>query len=230
MSKKFLFYILLFIVLIGICFCVWFYFFSQKEPVVPSLFSLPPSSPSEQRLVEVYEKALEYEDNINQDSENWQNYLNAAINWKILGDATKQEEYYQRADEIYQKASDKSGETNYLLFTNWGDLVKLLGDFDRAEQYYKTAIEISPVREQPYLHLAELYEYNLKKDSEEVIQVYTQGLIATGYNLDILIQLASFFEKIGRKQEALNMWKLVLERVPEDEIIKQRIEELESEQ
>lgn len=196
------------------------YFFARETPV-----QLPPS-PQKEELAGIYQTALELEEKIKEDSENWQYYLSLALQWKLLGDVTNNEIYHKRADWVYETAALVFGKTNYVLYVNWGDIAKALGEFDRAKEYYTIAIEISPARKQPYLHLAELFEYNLDKDSEEVAQVYAQGLIATGRDIALLVPFAAFLERVGRTEEALNMWKLVLERSPDDELIRQKVEEL----
>jgi len=174
---------------------------------------------------EEYNKKLELikktKENIKKDSENLDNYLSLGLYYKSLGKLAKAKNSYSDGLKINDKF--------YLYYLNLGNILVDMHDYESAKEFYLKAIENKTLEPSSYLKLADLLFYQIKAPDKEIRDVYLAGLKNTRNDLDICKSYASYLEEIKEYNPAADMWQACLLQDPNNEAIKERIEELRSE-
>jgi tetratricopeptide (TPR) repeat protein len=148
------------------------------------------------------------------------------MEWKGLGDLTKDKFFYTKALETYQSGMETFGEKNVLLFWNAGRVAESLEDYNLAESYYKKSIEITAGYDDPYRNLAEMYQYKMKKSPAEILAVYDAGLKAGMGSADLFLDKCSYLRSIKYNQEAVECYQLLSDNYPDNQGYKDVIKEL----
>jgi len=187
------------------------------------------------QAVELLGKAKESAEKIKVDSDNYDLYIEAGLRWKGLGDllapTTQKEEakiFYQKAIKIYEKAIEVSEGKAWIPYLNLGNVSRTIGDYSKAETAYRDAIKLSPGEAMLWIVLADLYRYDLKKSQEEVKDIYKEGLKVVVFNVNLLQEFAGYLRDIGQLADALELYKQLAEKYPDNQALKNQIIELES--
>lgn len=173
---------------------------------------------------EEYNKKLELiketKENIKKDPENVDNYLSLGLYYKSIGKLEKSKSAY--LDGI--KISDNF----YLYYLNLGNILVDMHDYHSAKDAYVEAIKNKTVETDSYLKLADLLVNHLNGTDKEIREVYYQGLINTGHNINITKSYAAYLEKAEQLNSAIDMWGVCLQSDPDNEEIKNKIKELKN--
>lgn len=183
-----------------------------------------------QELLAKYEKIKSLEEKSKKDEEvDVGRLFVIGMEWKGLGDLTKDKFFYQKSLEVYQAGIEAFGDKNVLVYWNAGKSAEYLEDYELAESYYRKSIEITPSYDDPYKNLADLYKYFMKKSSGEIIALYDQGIEATMGSANLFLEKCSYLRQESYDKEALACYKLLSENYPDNQGYKDVIAELEVE-
>ena len=147
--------------------------------------------------------------------------------WKGLGDATHDDYFLKQSLKIYQQGISQFGSQNVIFYWSAGSVANNMGEFEMAEKYYKSAIVAAPTYGEGYTYLAELYRFKMKKNSDEIIKVYNDGLKATEGNTQLFLDKSSYLRAIGRYEESLAGYKDLLKQYPNNKGFAEVVRELE---
>lgn len=147
--------------------------------------------------------------------------------WKGLGDATKDDYFLKQALKIYQQGISQFGSQNVIFYWSAGSVAGSMGEFETAEKYYKEAIVAAPAYGESYTYLAELYRFKMRKNSNEIIKVYDDGLQATSGNTQLLLEKSSYLRAIDHYEESLAGYKALLKQYPNNKGFEDVVLELE---
>jgi len=133
---------------------------------------------------------------------------------------------YQKAIDLYKAIIVDTEGKIWLPYLNMGNVYKALGDYASAEVAYDGGLKIAG---DSVLWMAkiELYQDYMKKPFTEVQKVYDDSLKSTIENTNIYLNYASFLAAHGSYKDALAIYKVLLERYPDNQGYKDRIKELE---
>lgn len=154
--------------------------------------------------------------------------LALAFEWKSLGEVTKDSYFFEKSLEIYKMGIEKFP-GNVTFYWNAGKVAELVQDYGQAEFFYKEAIRVAPTYNEPYHFLAELYEYRMKKNPEDVFQVYVDGLKVIQNDSSLFLAECSFFQRHDRKDKALECYEILSKAYPNEQLYKKTIAELKQE-
>ncbi|QQS60683.1 tetratricopeptide repeat protein [Candidatus Falkowbacteria bacterium] len=158
----------------------------------------------------------------------YEQYLKDASPLILAGDNGNKESYL-KAIELYEKAAAIGNNNVWIPFLNIGNIYKKMGEYDKAEEAYNKALEISKYgSETVYLQKIDLYQYYLKKSNEDVIKIYEEALSTLVENGNIVVRYSGFLRDIGENEKALEYYKILLDRFPENELYKEEIAKLEA--
>lgn len=182
-------------------------------------------------LLEIYGKVKRAEailEHPKDENEEVGNLLSLGNNWKALAELTKDDYFYSKALAVFQESIRKFGYKNVIFYWNGGGLAENHGDYVLAEHYYQESIRLAPTYGEGYIKLAELYRFRLHKIEDEVEAVYRQGRKANPLNGPLLFENAVYLKGIGRYQEAIDEYKLLVKAFPDHPEYQQIIKELET--
>lgn len=192
--------------------------------------SLKKLSFSDKYQKEAYENALIYEEKISANSDNYDDYNKAGFAWKSLGEYTKDERFFNRSAEIYMFAGKKfKAMAIYQPYQNAANVYITLKKYSQAEDALKKGINLAKEVGFLYVSLADLYEYQMNKTSDEIIAVYVSALSEKINQPDVIYSFyAAYLRRAGFKKEALEKFEKALIYSPTD-FVKQSISELKLE-
>lgn len=154
-------------------------------------------------------------------------YIRAGFSWKVLGEATKQDIFFERSLDAYLRATKQFGMQYYMPYMNAGNIYRIRNDFEKTEEMYKKALEITPGEADLYVRLAELYRFDLKKSPEEILAVYDNGVNRVLNTMPIAISKAAYLRFIGRKEESISIYQKIYDAT-KDEIYLWEIEDIKN--
>jgi tetratricopeptide (TPR) repeat protein len=158
----------------------------------------------------------------------YEQYLQDALPLILAGDNGNKESYL-KAIELYEKAAAIGNNNVWIPFLNIGNVYRKMGEYDKAEEAYNKALEISKYgSETVYLQKIDLYQYYLKKSNEDIIKIYEESLSTLVDNGNIVVRYSGFLRDIGENEKALEYYKILLDRFPENELYKEEIAKLEA--
>ena len=182
MKKKIIFSGIAVVIVVAILGFIYFQGIrSEEKEVLKRLENHP-------ELVQNYHKIQEYKTKIQQDPKSEPGYLvSIAFEWKSIGDLSGDSYFYEKSLEAYQQGAQKFGSQSIPFFWNGGKVAELLHRYDVAEFNYREAIRIGPTYNESYRYLAELYDYKLNKPTNDVLNIYKEGLKATNNDSSIFL-------------------------------------------
>ncbi|MAG11622.1 MAG: hypothetical protein CMI52_02330 [Parcubacteria group bacterium] len=210
---------LLLVVLIAVA-AGWYFKTSQVEKQALSLLE------GDDKLVEIYQKALTREQQAKQESDNFSFHNAAFFHWKSLGDSTNEEYFYRRALKISNEALKNEKARSALFYLNAGNVHKILGEFDQADKNYHEAVELNEGDELMWLARIELWQYWDKKDPADVLELYDRGLNVLLSAPNLAISRGSYLASIGDYQQALSVYEAARVAFPDQKGIAEKIQEL----
>ncbi|MBT3539011.1 hypothetical protein HOF40_02730 [Candidatus Parcubacteria bacterium] len=180
MKKNFIFGLVSLLVVILMFAFVYFLFFKdsvndsvETSALITEFDQLVQDNPELQSFVDEIEK---WESKQAEDPERVETFNTLGMAWKSLGDRTKDDRHYERALEVYKEGIERTDGKNTLFLKNAAAMSKYLKRYEDVEGFYLSAIEVAPGEQATYIELAELYEYQLKKNSEEIISLLDSGI------------------------------------------------------
>jgi len=179
------------------------------------------------KLHDDFVAARDKEREIRTNPERMETYISAMMRYKGLGDASKDERFYNRALAVGAQAIEKFGTQSYLPFLNSATIYTLLKNYPAAEKMIQKALEMAPGDAQLYLRLIELYRDFMKKPESEIIAVYENALQRLVNVVPVFSDYAAYLKSISRLDEALDKYKLLLKAVPDNPIYAQEVKDLE---
>ncbi len=144
-------------------------------------------------------------------------YRNLAVRYEQLGKLND-------ALRFYEKGTTEAPTDTKLLLAQ-SRILGQIGSLAKGEEMIKKAIELEPLEISHYSQAAFFYR-TYGGDNESARGVYLEGLIKTNNNTNLMREFAGFLEEIGEGYEAYLYWSALQEKLPKDETVKQRIEEL----
>lgn len=122
---------------------------------------------------------------LKEDSDNYQQWLNLALQRKAIGD-------YEAALEIWKYVT-KIRPLSGLAYNNLGNLhIYEFQEVDKAEPYYLKAIELEPNNLQFYLTAYEYYRF-VKKDLSKAREILKKGISVNPGQAKVLSNVLSTF-------------------------------------
>lgn len=113
---------------------------------------------------------------------------------------------------------------NSLSYANLGDLYwRYLHDYPHAEHALEISIKNKPDDVFTYVTLAEVYHYSYKEKYNEAPQMLLRGLEANPENETLMRRLAYLYEQRQEWGSALEWWKKVRDKSPNDEEVANKI-------
>ncbi|MEK7072972.1 MAG: hypothetical protein AAB974_00845 [Patescibacteria group bacterium] len=141
-------------------------------------------------------------------------YLSIGNNWKAIYDFRGDVRFLDRAIEWYEKGVGVTKRKNSLFLLNLANAYRLRTQPDKAERLLREAIEVNPGDPVLYTTLVDVLRYDLKRDSNDVIDVYKTGLASLVDNAPLVQSLALYLEDIGRYKDALVYYELLAAKYP----------------
>lgn len=123
-----------------------------------------------------------------------------------LGKASQAIAYYKKAWATIP--------TNATPWLNIGNIYIELGNYQQAEKAFLIGKEINPTYYFTYFNLAKLYKDYLKEKSDQVRNVYLEGLKNTNNDYQLLQPFADYLVAIKNYSEALEYLKVLLQKIP----------------
>jgi len=193
------------------------YFSNEEKKLAPDV--LPPEE-VKQYYEQDIEKAKEYikTEEAKEAGSPYQGYMAIANDLRGLGQ-------YEESEKAYQEMISRFPDDE-LIYHNLGVLYEDMHQYLSAARAYATSIEKKPVEIIAHTKLADLY-LNHSNSPEKAKEVYLKALQATENHKEIVKAYANYLETVEKNlTEALLYWEQALTQSPDNEAIKQRVEEL----
>lgn len=224
MKKKIIFSGIAVVIVVAVLVFVFFKGAASEEKQVMKHLENHPE------LVQNYRKIQEYETKIKQDPKNKIGYLvSIGFEWKSLGDLSGDKYFYEKSLETYQNGAEQYGSQSVPFFWNAGKVAEILQRYDVAEFNYREAIRIGPSYNEAHRYLADLYDYKLNKPTNEVLNVYKQGLKDTNNDVSLFSEECSFLRRRKETPLALECYETLVKAFPENQGYKQIVTEIKAE-
>ncbi len=150
----------------------------------------------------------------------YQGYMGVANSLRAMGN-------YEGAEQAYFDMIEKFP-NDELIYHNLGVLYEDMHQYLEAAKAYSTSIAKKPDELIAHMKLADLYvKYSSQPGKAK--EVYLKALEATGNHPEMLKAYAGYLEYTENNlSEALLYWKEVLKAYPDNQAVKERVEELEN--
>ncbi len=156
-------------------------------------------------------------------------YLQQGMDAEGVAERTNNKDSYNLAIDMFKKAIDISGGKVWVPYLDLGNVYVAKGDYQNAENAFNKAIDISGGDPIVYTAKIQLYRYDLKKSNDEIKSLYQEAINKTFGNVNIILSYASFLNDIGDYKGALDNYKLVLKKYPDDQAVKNEVNRLATE-
>jgi len=165
-----------------------------------------------------YVKARAFERSPGDAMKRFDEYTGAGFNWKSLGDATGEVEFYRRALRVYERQVKGTQGRFSLPYINIATITRDIGQPELAEQMYRKALEVDPGDSTIYLALIDLMRVDLRKSPDEVLRQYDKSIDRLVFSKPLVASKAAYLKALGRWQEAFDLYALLLAYDPENPI------------
>lgn len=153
-------------------------------------------------LEAAYDKAIKYEAIIAEKPNEIQHYLAVGAAWKLIGDATREKQWYKLSLDAYERGIEITKRKNSTFLTNAGQIEEQLGNYTQAKSYYLESIDLSPGDAGYHLLYINLLRYKLKASPEVILAAYDVGLSRVIGGADLISSRSQYLKAIGRFDEA----------------------------
>jgi tetratricopeptide (TPR) repeat protein len=157
-----------------------------------------------------YDRAIKFETMISEKPGEIQNYLALGSAWKLIGDATRDEQWYKLSLDAYKRGISITNRKNSLLLTNAGQIEEQLGNFSQAKSYYLESIDLSPGDTSYHLMYINLLRYKYKASPEQILAAYDVGMNRVLGGADLVSSRSQYLKSIGRYDDARRDLELLL--------------------
>ncbi|MCO5233248.1 MAG: tetratricopeptide repeat protein [Chitinophagales bacterium] len=140
---------------------------------------------------------------------------NIADAYYRIGETYKAEDNWEKAYTFYIKAAelDKS-EYDYQIIA--AEAAQVVGKIDKAVELAEIAMEISPIRFEAYILLAQIFL--LSNEAEISMEIIEKGLAICKSNTELKYAKVSILFYLGYQQEARILLRLLIEEHPGKEV------------
>ena len=154
--------------------------------------------------------------------------VSLALAWIGLGEATKDDYFFNQSLKVYKRGISLFGKENIIFYWSAGSIASSMENFSLAEKYFKRAIAVAPAYTENYTYLADLYRFKMKKLPDEIVKVYNEGIKVTDGSLQLILDKSSYLRSVGRYEQSLDGYKILLGQYPENNGFKEVIRDLEN--
>lgn len=186
----------------GLLICVSFgfggYKFLNRSVAIPERAVLDGKSD----LQVAYDRAVKYEALVTEKPTETQNYLAAASAWKLIGDATHDDVWYELSLHAYERGITFTKRKNSLFLSNAGQIEEQMGNYAKAKSYYLESIDLSPGDTSYHLMHINLLRYKYKAAPSEILAAYELGMSRVLGGADLVSSRSQYFKAIGRYNDA----------------------------
>ena len=182
------------------------YKFFNRSVSVPDKAALDGKSD----LQVAYDRAVKYEVLVTEKPTEIQNYLAAASAWKLIGDATHDDVWYELSLQAYERGITITKRKNSLFLSNAGQIEEQMGNYSKAKSYYLESIDLSPGDTSYHLMHINLLRYKYKADPSEILAAYELGMNRVLGGADLISSRSQYFKAIGRYADARRDLELLL--------------------
>ncbi len=190
-----------------------------------ALFNTVKNKPEVKKM---YEAAQAAEHKIKTEPDQPARYLQAAIAWKGIGDLLQDQRFLAKSLLVFQDGIERFGQNNILFYLNAGKVAESMNDFEKAEKYYRAASTISPLDESPYLYLADLYIYKVKKSKADILAVYAEAEAKVGNKLTVVWARGTYLRNTADYAGALKEYEVLVKSFPNESGYKEIVAELKT--
>lgn len=174
----------------------------------------------EDRLAQGYEILNQYQNNASTTpADFFKVYMHIGFQYYGLGKLTLAEEAYKKAAGFDPR--------NYNAYTALYTLYLETGENDKALQAIQKAIELAPEKPDVWRKLIELKRDKLGASSEELNGIFQEAIQKTSEHVDIIKLYAQFLENVGQYQKAWELWNVLHNHYPQEEIYQREMDRLE---
>jgi tetratricopeptide (TPR) repeat protein len=132
-----------------------------------------------------------------------------------IGDTYKSEDNWEQANKFYCKAAEhESQEYDYLLAA--AESAHVLQDAEQAIEMAEKALEISPVRFEAYMLMANVFL--MAGDAETALELVEKGMILCKTTVELKFARIAVIYYMGQKQEAAIQLLMMMSEAPGKEI------------
>lgn len=153
-------------------------------------------------LMQIYNNALAEEKKLAENNSTPLYFLTAGLEWKKLGDATKEDKWYKQSLKTYTNGAVKFEYRNTVLLANAANVAELIGDYETARTDWEKAVEASPGDQSYYVGLIKILRYKLKAPPDEILQVYADGLSRVMNATDLYNNKYYYLKDLKRRDDA----------------------------
>lgn len=182
---------------------------------------------NQERLKQYEDVTLKIKKNEETKNKDTASLVSLALAWKGLGEVTKDDYFFNQALKVYKRGISLFGKENIIFYWGAGSIASSMEDFNLAEKYFKRAIALAPGYTENYIYLADLYRFKMKKLPDEIVKVYNDGIKVTDGSLQLILDKSSYLRSVGRYEESLEGYKILLNQYPENNGFKEVIQEVE---
>ncbi len=161
-------------------------------------------------LHDAYDRGVKYEALITEKPSELQNYLAAGSAWKLIGDATQDDVWYELSLQAYERAIEFTKRKNSLALSNAGQIEEQMGNYSNAKSYYLESIDLSPGDTSYYLMYIKLLRYKYKAAPSEILAAYDLGMNRVLGGADLISSRSQYFKSIGRFDDSRRDLELLL--------------------
>ena len=148
-------------------------------------------------------------------------WIQLGVMKKTIGDFEGARDAWEYASVIQPK--------NSLSYANLGELYwRYLREYPKSEKNFRTSITHKPDDEATYVSLAELYHYSMPEKYNAAPGVLLEGLTAIPENGTLMRRLAYLYEQRKEYAAALEWWRKIAEKTPDDSEVSGKIKSLEA--
>lgn len=175
---------------------------------------------SEEQKAKLYEQIRTHGKAVKENPEYLFGWIQLGVLKKNIGD-------FEGARDAWEYAGLIRPE-NVVSFANLGELYwRYLSDFLKSEKNFRIAIKNKPDDPTVYVSLSELYSYSYKEKADLADDVLMEGIAANPDDINLLKSLASLYQRTGDYKKAVEWWKKVLAKEPDNKDIAAMIKALE---
>lgn len=150
-----------------------------KQPSLDRPFNITVEMPEDAKAV-LKKNVVEITKNLRTDPNDYEEWLQLAIHYKIAGD-------FEGAKNVWEYVAENGGVRRYVALGNLGSLyLYQLKDYPKSESYYNQALALKPDEISFYRDLYTLYHYAYKMGTGADAAILEQGLKVSPGNEDLL--------------------------------------------
>lgn len=134
----------------------------------------------------------------------------------------------QTALRLYKIVSARASKIDFTSNYELGNILSELGKYSAAEKHYLRASNNAGAPTGVYYQLSDLYLKHLPKKQQSFINLLKKRIDSQPANVGLVIVLASFYQQIGDKTQAITWYEQALKLDPSNSAVAASIQELKT--